>query len=203
MKKQFLLLLFITLLIPNIYYGQSVTTETKQTTPKNKDSIIYNNFTPIRLAGIDYNKKAISQIGFGKVTKVSTSRDTNKIFAISYSTSRWWINKYFAGGWFYDMAPNKDGGYAIGPQITGFAELDEFFLPYCTIASGFGFDVIDTRSNTLLKSKLYVPFILKIGGYVFFKKNRGFALFAEINKHFNDENWPIYRVGVAWSKLKR
>ncbi|PCI94030.1 MAG: hypothetical protein COB15_15035 [Flavobacteriales bacterium] len=179
----------------------------------NKDSI-YNNFTPIKLAEIKFNKKAISQFGFGKTTIISTtvknnyyysttSRDTSTLFALTYSTNRWWINKYFAGGWFYDISPNKDGGYAIGPQLTGFAEFNTFILPYCTFASGVVYDVVDSKNNRELKSKLYVPYILKIGTYVFFKKNRGFALFAEINNHLNSESWPNYRIGIAWTKLKR
>jgi hypothetical protein len=202
MKKKYLLLFLITTCLSISSFGQTNTPKIDQN-PKKKEPITYNNFKPIKLAEIDYNKKAISHLGFGKVKKVSRLRDTNTVFAISYSTNRWWINKYFAGGWFYDMTPNKDGGYAIGPQITGFAEFDEFILPYCTFASGFGYDVVDSKINTSHKSKLYVPWILKVGGYVFFKKNRGFGVFIELNKHFNDENWPLYRVGFAWSKLKR
>ena len=171
-----------------------------------KNDSIYNNFIPIKLAEISFRKKAISQLGFAKTTRTSHSfgtRDTNTILAITYSTNRWWINKYFAGGWFYDMSPNKNGGYAIGPQLTGFAEFDEFILPYITFASGFGYNVVEPKKNSLIKSKVYIPYILKIGGYIFFKKNRGFALFTEVNMHLNEEIWPMYRVGIAWSKLKR
>jgi hypothetical protein len=195
-------IIFIAITISTASYCQNDTLNTKNPSNK-KDSIRYNNFKPIKLAEIEYNKKAISHIGFGKTTKVSSRRDSNTVFAISYSTSSWWINKYFAGGWFYDMTPNKDGGYAVGLQLTGFVEFEEFILPYCTFASGFGYDVVDSKSNNSLQSKIYIPWVFKVGGYIFFKKNRGFALFAEFNKHFKDESWPIYRVGIAWSKLKR
>jgi len=192
------IIFILTLFVSSFIFGQVNQSDSAKNVFKK-----YNNFTPIKLAEIEYNKKAISQLGLGKTSVVSNSRDTNTVVALTYSTNRWWINKYFVAGWFYDMAPNKDGGYALGPQITGLAEFDLFILPYITLASGFGYDVVNTKNKTILKSKIYIPWILKFGGYVFFKKNRGFAIFAEVNIHLNEENWPVYRVGVAWSKLKR
>jgi len=153
-----------------------------------KDTVTYNNFRPIRLAKIKYNKKAISHFGFGAVKIINNRTDTNTIFAITYLTNRWWINKYFAGGWFYDMAPTPEGGYSIGPQITGFAEFDGFLLPYVSFGAGFGYDIINSSNKNNQESRFYVPMILRFGGYIFFKKNRGFALFTEFNINFKDEN---------------
>ena len=200
MKALLQLSLFILTLLISL---SSVAQKNSTNQSKKTDTITYNNFIPVKLNEINYNKKAISHLGFGMVKISDKQRDTSTIFAISYATNRWWINKYFAGGWFYDIAPSPDGGYHIGPQITGFADFDGFLLPYCSLGAGFGFDAVKPKSNSIEKSRFYVPIILKIGGYIFFKKNRGFALFAEINNNFKDENWPIYRIGVAWSKLKR
>lgn len=161
------------------------------------------NLVKVNLEKIEYNKKAISSFGFGKTTFSPSKVEENTVFALTYSTNRWWINKYFAGGWFYDLGFTPEGGYSIGPQITGFAELDTYLLPYISFALGFGYDVTNSDSYNFGKDRFYAPRILKFGGFIFFKKNRGFALFSEINLYFNDKSWPIYRVGFAWSKLKR
>ena len=174
-------------------------------TQTKKDTTVLSNYdlVKVKLAEIEYNKKAISSFGFGKATFSPTYIEKNTLYALTYSTNRWWINKYFAGGWFYDLGFTPEGGYSVGPQITGFAEFDSYILPYASFAIGFGYDVTNSDSYNLGKDRIYAPQVLKFGSFIFFKENRGFGIFAEINMYLNDESWPIYRVGIAWSKLKR
>ncbi len=169
----------------------------------NDDAIAQKKFVKVNLADIKYNKKAISHFGFGKTTYSDNYREKTTVFALSYATNRWWVNKYLAGGWFYEIAPTSEGGYGIGPQLTGFLDFDAIILPYVSYAMGFGYDVTNSQANLDEKSRIYAPMIFKAGSYIFLQKNKGFGLFFEINLNFTDDSWPVYRVGVAWSKLKR
>lgn len=184
-----------------------VNSTTAQTLDKNfkRDTLIISNrnLVKVKLAEIVYNKKAISSFSFGKATFSPERGNDNTVYALTYSTNRWWINKYIAGGWFYDLGFTPEGGYSIGPQLTAFAQINTYFLPYASFAMGFGYDVTNTNTYNEGKDRFYAPQILKVGGFIFFKKNRGFGIFSEINLYFNDKSWPIYRVGIAWSKLKR
>ncbi|MCW8896836.1 MAG: hypothetical protein OQJ96_12980 [Flavobacteriales bacterium] len=151
----------------------------------------------------DYSDKIIGQFGMGFKTVDYTyngyyTSETYSEFLMSYhfANSRWWVNKYLAGGMFYDIVFGDYFDLSVGPQMTAFADFDAVVLPYTSLGMGLG---IDDDGET------YLPIVYKLGSHIFFKQERNFGLFFELNLSLNHEYdyMPAYRFGLSWTRIKR
>ncbi|MDF1672564.1 MAG: hypothetical protein P1U41_03615 [Vicingaceae bacterium] len=150
-----------------------------------------------------YNEKIIGTFNMG--FKSGTYRDEYSpgfyyeydytVFAYHVSNSRWWLNKYLAGGTFFNFGFPEEGTLDGGAHLTGFADFDSQILPYAAFGFGMG---IDMESG-----EFYTPIILRIGSNFFFNKHRSFGLSAEYNQYFNNEFMPKFRLGLVWTRMKR
>ncbi|MDT8413294.1 MAG: hypothetical protein RQ875_12585 [Vicingaceae bacterium] len=124
--------------------------------------------------------------------------ETFSEFLMSYhfANSRWWVNKYLAGGMFYDIVFGDYFDLSVGPQMTAFADFDAILLPYTSLGMGLG---IDDDGET------YLPIVYKLGSHLFFKQERNFGLFFELNLSLSHEYdyMPAYRFGLSWTRIKR
>jgi hypothetical protein len=195
----------------------AITTANKNTVPfdnafstliNNKNITAKPNLKKVSLSEVGFKDKTISQagIGFGSITESYQSYDyfTNSnytetysegIFAMSFLTNRWWLNKYLAGGWNLDVAPSDYGSIAVGGQMSALGDFDAIILPYTSLGLGFGMN--------LYEEEIYFPFVFRIGSYLFFNKNRNIGLFTEFNLYVNQEYMPKVRFGLAWSSIKK
>lgn len=147
----------------------------------------------------DFSDKIIGQFGMGfKSVNETYSGETYSEFLMSYhfSNSRWWVNKYLAGGMFYDIVFGDYFDFSVGPQMTAFADFDAVVLPYTSLGMGFG---LDDDGET------YLPIIYKLGTHVFFKQERNIGVFFELNLSLTHEYdyMPAYRFGLSWTRIKR
>lgn len=155
------------------------------------------------LSEYDFSDKIIGQFGMGFKSVDYTyngyyTTETYSEFLMSYhfSNSRWWVNKYFAGGMFYDIVFGDYFDFSVGPQMTAFADFDAVVLPYTSLGMGFG---LDDDGET------YLPIIYKLGTHIFFKQERNFGVFFELNLSLTHEYdyMPAYRFGLSWTRIKR
>lgn len=155
------------------------------------------------LSEYDFNDKIIGQFGMGFKSVDYTSNgyystETYSEFIMSYhfANSRWWVNKYLAGGMFYDIAFGDYFDLSVGSQITAFADFDAVVLPYTSLGIGFG---LDDDGET------YLPIVYKLGSHIFFKQERNIGLFFELNLSLSHEYdyMPAYRFGLSWTRIKR
>ncbi len=155
------------------------------------------------LSEYDFSDKIIGQFGMGFKTVDYTyngyyTSETYSEFLMSYhfANSRWWVNKYLAGGMFYDIVFGDYFDFSVGPQITAFADFDAVVLPYTSLGLGFGLDD---------DGEAYLPIVYKLGSHVFFKQERNFGLFFELNLSLNHyyDYMPFYRFGISWTRIKR
>lgn len=155
------------------------------------------------LSEYDFNDKIIGQFGMGFKSVDYTyngyySTETYSEFIMSYhfANSRWWVNKYLAGGMFYDIAFGDYFDLSVGSQITAFADFDAVVLPYTSLGIGFG---LDDDGET------YLPIVYKLGSHIFFKQERNIGLFFELNLSLSHEYdyMPAYRFGLSWTRIKR
>lgn len=178
----------------------------------NNNTVTKTRLKKVGLDEVEYKDKVISQFGFGKRTytyewsyeeydwntggynTVYNSYDES-VFSLTFNVSRWWANKYLVGGYFYDFSPSEYGGVSMGAQMTGLADFDAIILPYGSFGMGPGFNAWD--------EEFYFPMIIRAGTYLFFNQKRSVGAFAELNIHLNNEYMPKYRVGIAWSYVKR
>lgn len=150
-----------------------------------------------------YNEKIIGTFNFG--FRSGTYRDEYSpgyyydydytVIAYHFSNSRWWANKYLAGGTFFNFGFPEEGTIDGGAHITGFADFDSQILPYTAFGLGMG---INMESG-----EFYTPIILRIGSNFFFNKHRSFGLSVEYNQYFNNEFMPKLRLGLVWTRMKR
>lgn len=146
-----------------------------------------------------FNEKVIGQFGIGfKSVNETYFGETYSEFVMSYhfANSRWWVNKYLAGGMFYDFTFGDYIDLSVGPQMTAFADFDAILLPYTSLGIGFG---LDDDGET------YLPVVYKLGSHLFFKQERNIGLFFELNLSLahSYEYMPAYRFGLSWSRVKR
>src|SRR5690606_28481145 len=143
-----------------------------------------------------FNEKVIGQFGIGfKSVNETYFGETYSEFVMSYhfANSRWWVNKYLAGGMFYDFTFGDYIDLSVGPQMTAFADFDAILLPYTSLGIGFG---LDDDGET------YLPVVYKLGSHLFFKQERNIGLFFELNLSLahSYEYMPAYRFGLSWSR---
>lgn len=145
-----------------------------------------------------YNEKIIGtfNMGFrnGTYDEGGYEYETT-VLAYHISNSRWWLNKYLAGGTFFNFGFPEEGTFDGGAHITGFADFDSPILPYTALGFGMGIDI-----NT---GDFYTPIILRIGSNIFFNKHRSLGLSFEYNQYFNNEFMPKFRLGLVWTRMKR
>lgn len=172
-------------------------------TSENKNSFGKNNKLSKPLSEYDFSDKIIGQFGMGFKTVDYTyngyyTSETYSEFLMSYhfANSRWWVNKYIAGGMFYDIAFGDYFDLSVGPQMTAFADFDAVILPYTSLGMGLG---IDDDGET------YLPIIYKLGTHIFFKQERNIGVFFELNLSLTHEYdyMPAYRFGLSWTRIKR
>jgi hypothetical protein len=172
-------------------------------TSENKNSFGKNNKLSKPLSEYDFSDKIIGQFGMGFKTVDYTyngyyTSETYSEFLMSYhfANSRWWVNKYLAGGMFYDIVFGDYFDLSVGPQMTAFADFDAVILPYTSLGMGLG---IDDDGET------YLPIIYKLGTHIFFKQERNIGVFFELNLSLTHEYdyMPAYRFGLSWTRIKR
>jgi hypothetical protein len=138
-----------------------------------------------------YNTKVLGAFngGFG------SDSYGDAILASHFSNSRWWINKYLAGGTYFNFAFPEEGTLDGGAHIMGLADFDSQILPYTSFGFGMGIDVGD--------GEFYTPAIFRVGSHFFFNKHRSLGLSIEFMQYFNNENIPKLRFGLVWTRMKR
>ncbi len=147
----------------------------------------------------DFSDKVIGQfgVGFRTVDYYGYGSEYSE-FLMSYhiANSRWWVNKYLAGGMFYDIVFGDYFDLSVGPQMTAFADFHSVILPYTSLGVGFG---LDDDGET------YLPIVYKLGTHVFFKQERNIGVFFELNLSLTHEYdyMPAYRFGLSWTRIKR
>lgn len=151
------------------------------------------------LSEYNFSDKIIGQFGMGfKSVNENYIGETYSEFIMSYhfANSRWWVNKYLAGGMFYDIVFGDYFDLSVGPQMTAFADFDAVILPYTSLGMGLG---IDDDGET------YLPIIYKLGTHIFFKQERNIGVFFELNLSLTHEYdyMPAYRFGLSWTRIKR
>jgi hypothetical protein len=119
------------------------------------------------------------------------------LIAFQMSNHRWWINKYLAGGLFADfvLGDGDIGSAQYGGQMALLGDFGSIVLPYTSIGLGFGIDAEE--------EEFYFPVNYKLGSYFFFNQQRSIGAFVELNMYFNNEYTPLFRFGLAWSRVKR
>ncbi len=118
------------------------------------------------------------------------------LIAFQMSNHRWWINKYLAGGLFADFVlVDEDISVQYGGQMALLGDFGSVVLPYTSFGLGFGIDGYD--------EEFYLPVNYKLGSYLFFNQERSIGAFVELNMYFNNEYTPLFRFGLAWSRVKR
>lgn len=191
--------------LSNSKYGENLTTSnnssfnTSLINSSQNLSITKNKKPTLPLTEYAFNEKVIGQFGFGiKSMDYSYGSETYSEFVMSYhfANSRWWVNKYLAGGMFYDFTFGDYIDLSVGPQMTAFADFDAILLPYTSLGIGFG---LDDDGET------YLPVVYKLGSHLFFKQERNIGLFFELNLSLahSYEYMPAYRFGLSWSRVKR
>mgnify|MGYP001376072745 CR=1 FL=1 len=160
-------------------------------TSENKNSFGKNNKLSKPLSEYNFSDKIIGQFGMGfKSVNENYIGETYSEFIMSYhfANSRWWVNKYLAGGMFYDIVFGDYFDLSVGPQMTAFADFDAVILPYTSLGMGLG---IDDDGET------YLPIIYKLGTHIFFKQERNIGVFFELNLSLTHEYdyMPAYRFG--------
>ena len=168
-------------------------------TSENKNSFGKNNKLSKPLSEYNFSDKIIGQFGMGfKSVNENYIGETYSEFIMSYhfANSRWWVNKYLAGGMFYDIVFGDYFDLSVGPQMTAFADFDAVILPYTSLGMGLG---IDDDGET------YLPIIYKLGTHIFFKQERNIGVFFELNLSLTHEYdyMPAYRFGLSWTRIKR
>ncbi len=147
-----------------------------------------------------HNEKIIGTFNFGFASGTKKNYDgyynyDYTVIAYHFSNSRWWLNKYLAGGTFFNFGFPEEGTLDFGAHMTGLADFDSQILPYAAFGFGMG---INMESGDF-----YTPIILRIGSNFFFNKHRSFGLSAEYNQYFNNEFMPKFRLGLVWTRMKR
>lgn len=129
-----------------------------------------------------YKERAIGAAGIG-------IKSDPGAFLLDFNTSLFWVNKYLVGGIFTSIG-SADGFYAeLGPQITALADFDVPVLPYFTFQTGVGVDDLG----------FHLPRTIKVGSYIYFKKDRSIGVYGEFNKNFSNEDLPKLRFGISWT----
>lgn len=191
--------------LSNSKYGENLTTSnnssfnTSLVNSSQNLSITKNKKPTLPLTEYAFNEKVIGQFGIGfKSVNETYFGETYSEFVMSYhfANSRWWVNKYLAGGMFYDFTFGDYIDLSVGPQMTAFADFDAILLPYTSLGIGFG---LDDDGET------YLPVVYKLGSHLFFKQERNIGLFFELNLSLahSYEYMPAYRFGLSWSRVKR
>ncbi len=191
--------------LSNSKYGENLTTSnnssfnTSLVNSSQNFSITKNKKPTLPLTEYAFNEKVIGQFGIGfKSVNETYFGETYSEFVMSYhfANSRWWVNKYLAGGMFYDFTFGDYIDLSVGPQMTAFADFDAILLPYTSLGIGFG---LDDDGET------YLPVVYKLGSHLFFKQERNIGLFFELNLSLahSYEYMPAYRFGLSWSRVKR
>ncbi|MBL1232288.1 MAG: hypothetical protein COA31_009435 [Flavobacteriales bacterium] len=168
-------------------------------TSVNKKSFGKKNKLSKQFSEYDFSDKVIGQFGVGfKTVDYYGYGSESSEFIMSYhiANSRWWVNKYLAGGMFYDIVFGDYFDLSVGPQMTAFADFEALVLPYTSLGIGFGLDE---------DGETYLPIIYKLGTHVFFKQERNIGLFFELNLSLTHEYdyMPAYRFGLSWTRIKR
>ena len=109
-----------------------------------------------------YNEKIIGLFNFG-YSGGTYDEDFYEydysVIAYHFSNSRWWINKYLAGGLFSNFGFPEEGSIDGGAHITGFADFDSPILPYTSFGIGAGINIES--------GEFYTPIILRVGSNFF------------------------------------
>lgn len=160
------------------------------------------------LSDYEFKDKVIGNMGmgFGSFEETYTSPAINfnytsntyteEYLAVAFqmSSHRWWVNKYLAGGTWFDFVFGDYYSVQTGSQMALLGDFDAIVLPYTSFGLGFGLDDDE---------EFYFPANYKLGSYLFFNKERSFGAFVELNMYFNNEYTPLFRFGLAWSRVKR
>jgi hypothetical protein len=126
----------------------------------------------------------------------TTTSYTDELSTVGFQLSnhRWWVNKYLAGGTWFDFVFGDYYSVQTGAQMALLGDFDAIVLPYTSFGLGFGLDDDE---------EFYLPVNYKLGSYLFFTKERSIGAFVELNMYFNNEYTPLFRFGLAWSRVKR
>lgn len=172
---------------------------TSNTTSLSTKSTTKTKLKKVNLEEVAFNDKVVGMFGVGfKSVKYDDGyyEDSESVISYHLANSRWWVNKYLAGGTFFDFTFGDYFDLSVGAQMTAFGDFGSTFLPYTSFGLGFGID--DLGDN-------YVPIIYKLGSNIFFKKDRSLGLIAELNLNLSNdyEYLPSYRIGLSWTRAKR
>ncbi len=126
-------------------------------------------------------------------TKYNTETIDYFLFSINTSSHRWWLNKYFvAGPWYEAIIGDDYFTFNGGIQLSFLADFNSILLPYSTIGTGIGLEYFED---------IVIPLNHKLGTYLFTNKNRSFGFLFELNYYFTNPS-PLYRFGIVYSKVK-
>ena len=160
-----------------------------------------------------YNTKIVGSFHFGfkrikpDVSVTSPYYDESEmILNYHLSNSRWWINKYIAGGTFFDFAFGDYFSYNLGGQMTAYGDFDSFFVPYASFGFGFGYreENYDIKTSKISQEEgNYIPFVFRLGANVFFNKQRSIGIKTEFAYYTNNVHIPRFNIGLVWTRMKR
>lgn len=160
-----------------------------------------------------YNTKVVGSLHFGfksikpDLPATSTYYEENEL-VVNYhvSNSRWWVNKYLAGGTFFDFAFGDYFSLNLGSQMTAYGDFDSFFVPYTSFGLGFGIreENYDVKTSELNQEDgTYLPLVYRLGANVFFNKQRSIGLKTEFAYYINNVHIPRFNIGLVWTRMKR
>jgi hypothetical protein len=144
------------------------------------------------LAECDFKDKIIGNFGIG-YRNLDFGGDY--VFSYQFSNNRWWLNKYVAGGTFYDCVGGDFTSFQIGGQMTLLGDFDAIVLPYTSLGLGLGL-----RDHG--ETAAYIPVNYKLGSYLFVNKIRRVGAFLELNLYLNNDYTPYIKFGIAWSRVR-
>lgn len=149
------------------------------------------------LSEVDYKDKVMGNFSMG-FRFIDENKDlygeSDLVAAMQFSNHRWWVNKSIVGGTFFDIGYGDYFSIQGGGQFSAILDFESIVVPYTSLAMGLGLND---------DGDIYFPVALKLGSHLFFNTQRSIGAIVEINYYVNNEYMPIFRFGLAWTRIKR